>query len=156
MHFEGFCTRLIFCTWILKLKGCNHINFCFRCNKVKNFQVLFYLSCKFLFCLLKCSTKVKAFPLWVTLTEVGCYTWYQSWRLPDLIKNFWKLFSKRFWKGSIFKSKAYFEKHSPLSHISIFWSSAWILVSFFLESLGLPVFWEVTSSKGKVVPDFHR
>ena len=51
--------------------------------KLLIFQVLFYLSCKFLFCLLKRSIKVKAFPLWVTLTEVGCYTWYQSWRLPD-------------------------------------------------------------------------
>ena len=112
MHFEGFCTRLIFCTWILKLKGCNHINFCFRCNKVKKFQVLFYLSCKFLFCLLKCSTKVKAFPLWVTLTEVWCYTWYQSWRLPDWVK-FLKTIFKKVLEGSIFKNKAYFEKHDP-------------------------------------------
>ena len=92
--------------WYCDLKGCNQASVW---NKVIIFQVLFICLVVFCFCLLKCSTKVKAFPLWVTLTEVGCYTWYQSWRLADWVKLFKTIF-KTVLKGSIFKNKAYFWK----------------------------------------------
>jgi len=54
----------------------------------------------------------------VTLTEVGCFTWYQSIGLPDKIKSFEKLFSKRKFKEAFLKRKIlfYFKKgkvHSP-------------------------------------------
>ena len=48
------------------------------------FRCINFLSCNLLVsCTLKRSIEVNVFPLWVTLMDVGCYTWYQSWRLPE-------------------------------------------------------------------------
>ena len=55
----------------------------------------------------------------MTLTEVGCFTWYQSIGLPDKIKSFENLFSKRKFKEAFLKEKYYFilkRQSPPQSH----------------------------------------
>ena len=71
-----------------------HVYLLLHWNDVLNFKYYLYLSCCNFSVLysLKYSTEAKAFPLWVTLADVGCYMWYQSLRLPEQIKLLEKLF----------------------------------------------------------------
>jgi len=55
----------------------------------------------------------------VTLTDVGCYIWYQRRRLPDWAKAFKKpseIIFKTFTKKHFSKEKFY-ERHIPQSHM---------------------------------------
>ena len=113
---------------------CNQTCFDFCCNWNKVFfkfpSTILYLSCCNFTVLYspKTSIEVNAFPLWVTLMDMGCYTWYQSIRLPEQIKKKFRkifFFLKYFWKKCFQKKTCYLKRVFmkniiPNSHILIF------------------------------------